>query len=225
MKKSLFIVSILFLVGGLVACNSFAAQGSAPTGSSNANGMPAGPAQAGQASNETQTSSLPVDSIVGIGILKLEGTDQAIDAAKAKELLPLFKALKVLSGENNTAVAEISALNKQIKNTLSADQLTAIEKLNITSSDLKTLMDTYGISSSTSSSSSSSSSGEMGGPGGPGGDMMMVMSGGKSSSSSTTTKSTPNAAAALTISRKSAGGLNLTFVEPIIKLLESKVTN
>ena len=63
-----------------------------------------------------------------IGILKLEGTDQAVDAAEeAKELLPLFQALKTLSTNNNTAVDEITALNKQIKTSLTSDQLSAIK--------------------------------------------------------------------------------------------------
>ncbi len=221
MKKSLFIISFLLLVGSLVACSTAPSQGGAPA--SGAAGMRAGARPGSQNDGGNQAASIPVEYKVGMGILKLDGTDQAVDAAKAKELLPLFKALKVLSSENNTAVAEITALNIQIKNTMTADQLTAIEKMNFSASDLKTLMDTYGITSSGSSSSSTSRTNGMGGPGGPGGDMMMVMGGGSANSSSST-KATPNAAAALTISRKSAGGYNLTFVEPIIKLLESKIS-
>ncbi len=222
MKKTLLIISFLLLVGGLVACSTGPAQGVAS--SSSAPGMPSGAGPASQSSSGTQAASLPVESKVGMGILKLEGTNQAVDSTQAKELLPLFKALKILSSENNTAVAEISALNKQIKNTMTADQLSAIEKMNFSSSDIKTLMDTYGISSSTSSSNFSMSENMMGGPGGPGGEMMMVMGAGQRSSSSSSTKATPNAAAALIISRKSAGSYNLTFVDPIIKLLGSKIS-
>jgi hypothetical protein len=50
----------------------------------------------------------------------------------------------------------------------------------------------------------------------------MAVVSGQSSSRSSSTVATPNAAAALATSRKSAGGYNLTFVDPIIKLLESK---
>jgi len=139
----------------------------------------------------------------------------------------LFKALKVLSSDNNTAVDEITGLNSQIKNTMSAEQLTAIEALKITMPELRTLMQTYGVNSSSSSSTSSTSSsnrgGMGGGPGGmPGGGMMggLVAAGGDTAS----TVATPNAVAAMTNSRNSAGGYNLTFADAIIKLLESKIT-
>jgi len=49
---------------------------------------------------------------------------------------------------------------------------------------------------------------------------MMMMAAGNTMSSKT--QSTPNAVAALTSSRKSAGGYNLTFADIIIKLLETK---
>jgi hypothetical protein len=221
MKKSLIFTSILLLVGVLVACtgtqslrnsNRSSGQGNANSQGVSANGNPG-------------STELSLESIVGVGILKLEGNDQAIDAAKAAELLPLFKALKTLSTNNNTAVAEISALNSQIKNTLTADQLTAIQNLKITSSDIRTLMETNGLLTTGSSSGTRTNSSAQGGFGGPpDAAMMAVMSGQSVSRTSSTTKATPNAAAALATARKSAGGYNLTFVDVIIKLLESKIT-
>lgn len=230
MKKNLIFVIILLMVGALAACSTQSAQGGAPAGAPAAGGAaPAGGpngtgSSTGQSSGTATSAKIAIESKVGIGILKLEGTDQAVDAAKAQELLPLFKALKTLSTNNNTAVAEITALNTQIKNTMTADQLSAIENMNITTSELRTLLETYGVTSSASSSSSSSSSsqGGMGGPGGPDGAMMAVMSG--ASTTSSKTQATPNAAAAMTTSRKTAGGYNLTLVDPIIKLLQSKIT-
>lgn len=221
MKKNLMIAGILILVGILVACNTRPQMPS---------GRPAGDANAGGPAENTggnaQSVGLPIESKVGIGILKLEGTDQAIDETTAKELLPLFKALKTLSTDNNTAVAEISALNTQIKNTLTAEQLTSIEKMEISMTDLRTLTESYGVSATNSSSTGSNSSRNqgMGGPGGmPGGGMMggLMNAGGNSSS----TQATPNAVAAMTDSRKSAGGYNLTFADAIIKLLQSKITD
>ncbi|NMB54270.1 MAG: hypothetical protein GYA15_06170 [Leptolinea sp.] len=222
MKKSIIIASILVLAGILVAC---AARQQFPSGG------PGGGPQSGSAGRQTgggastQTAELPLESKVGIGILKLEGTEQAVDAEEAKDLLVLFKALKTLSTESNTAVDEISALNIQIKNTLKADQLAAIEKMSITMQDLRTLTQSYGVETtgySSGTSSSSSRSNFNGGPGGMGGMIGGMMGGGPESSSST--KATPNAAAALTISRKAAGGYNLTFADAIIKLLESKIS-
>lgn len=228
MKKSLIIASILVLVGILVACNTTQ---SGPIGGvsgrgSAEGGMPVSGTQ--QALGEPQEMELPIESKVGVGILKLEETDLAMDKEKAEELLPLFKALKVLSTDNNTAVDEISALNTQIKNTMTAEQLAAIENLEITMKDLRTMMGTYGLTGTTGGTiaNSSNTNGQRefggGGPGGmPGGGMMGgMMSGGQTNGS---VQSTPNAAAAMTTSRKTAGGYNLTFADPIIKVLQSKL--
>lgn len=226
MKKNLIFASILVLAGILVACS--AAQqvpNSDLSGRPNNARMPSVDAAQGQI--EPQEMTLPIESKVGIGILKLEETDLAVDKAKAEELLPLFKALKVLSSDNNTAVDEIIALNTQIKNTMTAEQLAAIENMEITMKDLRTLMGSYGLSGTTGNSiNANNASGQRefggGGPGGmPGGGMMGGMMGG--SQEGAAVQSTPNAAAAMTTSRKSAGGYNLTFADPIIKVLQSKL--
>ncbi len=239
MKKTIIISLVLILAGVLVACTAIPGQvgssegdpgGQPPSGA--AGTVPGGAGGPGGAKGQTsagnsteQVQTMPVESVVGIGIIKLEGTDEAIDTETAENLLPLFKALKTLSTNSNTSVAEMTALNRQIKNTLTADQLTAIESLKITSADVNKLLQENGLTSTTSSSSTSNSSGNrnngsFGGP--PDGGMMMMAAGNTTSSSKT--QATPNAVAALTSSRKSAGGYNLTFADIIIKLLETKVT-
>jgi len=234
-KKTILITLILVLAGVLVACTALSGQGEASSGApSGAPGnIPAGAGRPGGAPGQTtsdsgtaQAETMPFDSIAGIGIIKLEGTESAIDSETAVNLLPLFKALKALSTNSNTSVAEMTALNNQIKNSLTADQLTAIENLKITSADVAKLMKENGLTSTTSSGSASTSSnrnnGGMGGP--PDGSMMMIASGGASSTSGSTTQATPNAVAALTTSRKNAGGYNLTFADMVIKILQKKVT-
>jgi hypothetical protein len=232
MKKSIVITLILILAGVLVACTAITGQNGAPSGAPSgapgevpSGGAPGGaPGQAPSGSSTAQVQALPVDTVVGIGIIKLESTDNAIDSETAANLLPLFKALKALSTNSNTSVAEISALNRQIKNTLTADQLKAIENLKITAVDVNKLLKENGLTASSSSGTSSSSSRNSGGFGGPpdGGGMMMMAAGSTGGSTSSTTKATPNAVAALTTSRKSAGGYNLTFADVIIKILAAK---
>jgi hypothetical protein len=216
MKKIIFITAILILIGSLAACSSLPFLNSSTTTSrTSSNSAFADP------------SKLTVEGKTGIGILKLEGTSQAVDAAEAKELIPLFQALKTLSTNNNTAADEISALNKQIKNSLNSDQIAAIEKMTFTSADLRTLMQENGLQNSGSSNSGTASStrtasgGNFGGPGGPGG-IPGVTGGGNTST--TRTQATPNAVQSAQTLRRTAGGLNLTFAEPIIKLLESKIS-
>jgi hypothetical protein len=90
-------------------------------------------------------SKMPVDQKLGIGILKLEGSPQAITAKQAQDLLPLWKAVKSLGTSNNTSPQEITALYKQIQDTLTPDQVQAIQKLTWTQQDMQSIMQKYGI--------------------------------------------------------------------------------
>jgi hypothetical protein len=214
MKKNLMITASLILMGILAACSlpfSIGTQTSSTRSSQN--------------SALADPSKLPVESKLGYGILKLEGTDQALDSTEAKELLPLFMALKTLSTNNNTAPEELTALNNQIKNTMKADQLTAIEKMTITSAELRTLIANNGSTTgSTSSNTNSSQSGGNFGGGGPGGGIPGITGGGGQTTNSSRVVATPNAAQAAQSSRRTAGGLNLTLAQPVIDLLNSKIT-
>jgi hypothetical protein len=210
MKKNLMITTTLILMGILAACSlPFSSSSQTSTRSS-------------QNSALSDPSKLPVESKLAIGILKLEGTDQAVDSQEAKDLLPLFMALKTLSTNNNTAPEEITALNKQIKSTMKADQVSAVEKMTFTSSDIRTLMTEKGVgnSGSTGNSNATQSGGNNFGPGGPGG---IPGVGGGGQSNATRVQATPNAAQSAQSARRTAGGLNLTFAQPVIDLLKSKI--
>lgn len=215
MKKKLLIFSLLLITGTLAACSlpfSTSTQTVTSTGRNPALQDP---------------STLPIESKLAVGILKLEGTAHAIESAEAKELLPLFMAIKTLSTNTNTAPAEISALNKQIENTLKPEQITAIEEISLTSADLRTLMSEYGLgnNNSTRNSGITNSAARMGGgdfgPGVPGGIPGLGNAGQTASTSNV--QATPNAAQVAQTARQTAGSLNLTFAEPVIKLLESKI--
>lgn len=79
------------------------------------------------------------------GILKLEGSDLAVTAEQAKELLPLWKAVKTLSTSDTASQLEIEAVYQQIQDTLTADQLASIEALDLSGSNLQQLMSDLGI--------------------------------------------------------------------------------
>jgi hypothetical protein len=212
MKKNLMITATLILMGILAAC-------SLPFSSSSSTST-----RASQNSALADPSKLPIESKMAIGILKLEGTDQAVDSTQAKDLLPLFMALKTLSTNNNTAPEELTALNKQIKNTMKADQITTIEKMTITSEEVRTLIANNGASTSSSSSNTNSAAagGNNFGPGGPGGGIPGITGGGQTST--TRVQATPNAAQAAQTLRRTAGGLNLTLAQSVIDLLNSKIS-
>jgi hypothetical protein len=191
----------------------------------------------GQAGNTAQasvlTSNLTLTTKTGPGILELEGQTLAIDADQAITLLPLWQALQTLSSDSNTTVEEIASLNDQIKETLTAEQLAAIDGMSWNEDDLSALVQEYaaGIDQAGSSDSSAaapvpSSDGAPIGAGmtggapmeGGGGDMMAIGVTG-AAASATTSHSVITAQQ----DRESAGGLNLIFAPAVIQLLQSKI--
>ncbi len=124
------------------------------------------------------------------GTLSLEGTDNAVTAEQAKQLLPLWKAVKVLASSDTISNDEKQALYDQIQGTMNANQVQAITQMSLGMPEISALATKLGIdmsSASTSSngmteeeraaqiksaqSSSSSSSSGGGFGGGPGGGM------------------------------------------------------
>jgi len=96
--------------------------------------------------NNTATSAeLPLASKLVIGSFKLEGTDNAITAEEATELLPLWQVYTQLSTSDTAAQEEITALTEQIQETMTADQMKAIDAMNLTTQDIFTTMQEQGI--------------------------------------------------------------------------------
>lgn len=137
----------------------------------------------------TDASSIPADpasrtltplSQVAVGIFKLEGTDQAVTAEQAKALLPLWQVYSSLSGSDTAAADEVQALENQILDGLTEEQMNAITALNLTQQDVLGLIQEQGFAmgGSTASGSRTTEDGHVfvpgsgGGPGGGGGPMM-----------------------------------------------------
>jgi hypothetical protein len=160
-KRTLSTAIILPVLLALAACSSLKLTGAVATSSQN------------QSNPQSSFSSQPLEDKLAIGTLKLEGTGQAVSAAQAKTLLPLWKAVKTLSASNTTAAAEMTALYSQIQDAMTAQQIQAIKDLNPSPSDLQALMKlgSQPAKSAAQSSSQASSAQFQGGPGGgdPGG--------------------------------------------------------
>jgi hypothetical protein len=220
--RNLLLSSILVILAG---CSVSAGQ------------VPAAPASTKNTStSNTSTSGLSLTMKTGLGILELEGDALAVDAIQAKELLPLWQALQNLSSDSNTTPEEIASLNDQIKETLSADQLKAIDKMSWDEQELSALTKKYALAAETTSgqndqrSQKSSSSGAMIGGGMPGGDGAppqdaggaVLMTGANTSTSATTTS---HAAIPGQTERVSAGGMNLKVAPAVIQLLQAKIAS
>ncbi len=109
-----------------------------------------------------------------IGTLKLDGTANAVTKEQAIALIPMWQVYKELMTSDTAAQEEINGLDKQIKGTMTSEQLKAVSKMSLTQADLMTYMQQAGPSdgsaqaSGTATRRNNSSGGGM--PGGmPGG--------------------------------------------------------
>jgi len=188
-------------------------------------------------------SSVPIEMKMGIGILKLEDTDLSVSAEQARTLLPLWKALKSLNTDTNTTAEEITALNRQIEESLTSDQIQAVNEMTWTGDEIRQLMQKFGgmqqaAGPGTASTEAASNGrtgegfpgggfpgggpggGGMGGPPMGGGGMMVGPGGAGMENPAASRTAVPGQA-----ERRQAAGMNLMFVEPVIRLLESKITS
>lgn len=115
---------------GLTACGgSTGADGSAE----------AAPASAA-AELVSSDADLSAQSRLALGILDLESTAQAVDETQAGTMLPLWQALQALSDSETAAPAELDALVGQIQRTLTAEQIAAINGMDLSVASLEELM-------------------------------------------------------------------------------------
>jgi hypothetical protein len=129
MKKTLLFGLALALVVSVAGCSTI---GKALKGSS------------GTGSSATSIGDLPAATTLAIGTLKLEGSAQALSTQQATDLLPLWKAYRSLSQSSSASATETEALVKQIKATMTAEQVAAITALKLTNADVQTIMQEQG---------------------------------------------------------------------------------
>lgn len=238
-KKAVYLLILIPIVFGMAGCASV----QLPAIFSKDNQT-----EENQAVDQMDLSKQPVGNKLAIGILALEGTDKAVTAEEAKNLLPLWKAVRSLNNSETASNDEITALYTQIQETMTTEQVQVIKDLNLSQEELRALMEKYGgamgggpqgmdPSSMTDEQKAtlealrqSNNSGNSGGgrPGGSGGGMPPVGGGGMPpgdgggipGGTMPNAQGTPSAGQAIRQPR--AGGLNIMLVEPVIKLLEER---
>ena len=101
------------------------------------------------ATEETTASApeVPLSTELLVGTWKLDGTAEALTPQQAAELLPLWQLFKTLSQSDTTAPAELEAVVRQIEGLMTADQLAAIEAMDIQATSMRELMTEMGVSS------------------------------------------------------------------------------
>jgi hypothetical protein len=93
----------------------------------------------------SQAQTLPAATQLIVGIFKLDGTDQAVTAEQAKELLPLWQVYQDLLTSDTAAQEEIDALVEQAQETMTAEQMQAITVMNLTQKDVMSVMQEQGL--------------------------------------------------------------------------------
>jgi len=133
----------------------------------------------GSTTRAASSAELPVATKLIVGAFKLEGMQQAITPEEAKELLPLWQVYSELLTSDTAAQEEIDGLVAQIQETLTAEQIQAIDDMGLTQRDIFTVMQEQGGTTRSQMGSNDSTLGGGGGgfgggpPPGGGGDMMM----------------------------------------------------
>jgi len=122
MNKLLWLLIVPLLILPLAACGGTepAADGAAPATLS-----------------EDYDDAAGLRNQLALGILRLEGTPQAVTPAQAGALLPLWQTLQALAGSSVAAPEEIEALQDQIVASLAEEQAAAIAGLQLTNADLQ----------------------------------------------------------------------------------------
>ena len=138
MKKIILPLILLVQIFTLVACNSTAVESTAQNG----NGATV------DVTNGEVPFNMSAEMKLMLGTVKLDETDYAVDAGQSSELLPLWKALRSLSESDTVAQAEIEALITQLEDTMTPNQISAIDDMNLTMQDMTGVMETLGIEAS-----------------------------------------------------------------------------
>jgi hypothetical protein len=177
-----------------------------------------------------QTGGTSLSTQLLLGTLKLEGTDQAVDADQARELLPLWKAVKSLSNSDTASSIEMEALYQQIQETMTEAQMQAISGFTFDGESMRTLMDNLGLQTGpgqggTANNNTASQNSQRqvppdgGGPGGPG----MFPGGGPGEMGGGFQNMDAEQQATAEAMRNSAGNrLELMLLDPLINLLQER---
>jgi hypothetical protein len=168
---------------------------------------------------------LPAQTKLVLGTINLEETANAITAEQAKELLPMFFVLQDLNDSDTAAQEEMDGLVDQIQETLTDDQVQAIDGMSLSMRDVFAI--TRGNSGDSSSSDNlpafGTNGGGAGGPpdigagGFPGGGTGGIPSGGIPSAGTTSRSSDTGAAPIMDTSTPSA------LFDAVIELLQKKI--
>jgi hypothetical protein len=135
MKRYHLITAFLLLSLTLSACSA----------SSQADPALAARNSGNAASTSGAPRELPEAMKLALGTLALDKSAHPVDAAQATQLLFLWKGMRALSSDQSVATEEIQGLVKQIKDTMTPEQIAAIDALNLSFQDISAIGKQVGL--------------------------------------------------------------------------------
>ncbi|MCF6277927.1 MAG: hypothetical protein L3J16_04160 [Anaerolineales bacterium] len=205
MKKTIFALTMFFALA-LTACGSAATETSA------------------NVLTEGYEDALNIQLQLSVGTFALEGTELAVDAAQAAQLIPLWQVLNSLNDSGVTAPEEIEALVAQIQETMTSEQIAAIAAMQLTREDMGAIMQEYTLTSGI--GGETPPEGFTPGMGRGGSDVPGLSGGGPGAGGDT--GMTPEQIATAQAEREASGGgmgnsrIARVIIEGLIELLQSK---
>ena len=112
--------------------------------------------------SENYDDALPARSQLIVGTLLLEGTDQQVTSEQARDLLPLWQGSSTLQRTGTGAQEEILAVLAQIEDVLTAEQLQAIEQMQLTRTSMQDTAQSFGLTVSAGGGTGLGASGQRG---------------------------------------------------------------
>jgi hypothetical protein len=143
MKKTILTLTLIVLILALSACGGAASEPEAANPSSNSDYAVSN--ANGNGVTGDGEFGMPVGTKLMLGTVLLEDTDYAVNASQATALLPLWKALRSFGESETTAQAEIDAVITQIGDTMTPEQVTAIDAMDLTMENMGAVAETLGI--------------------------------------------------------------------------------
>ena len=132
MKRTTIILFSSLLVIGLVACG---------------NKVPEVSSYSAKESDTIESDGFdtPLEMQLMLGMVKLDETAYAIDSEQAADLIPLWKALRSLVNSDTAALIEVDAIVNQIQDTMTDDQMKAINEMSLSLADMAGVAEVFGI--------------------------------------------------------------------------------
>ncbi len=133
-QKFMLGLIVLVLVSVVLLASGCSQGGAATTGENAASGA--------SASGDASLPEMDDSTVLALGTLLLEETEDAVTPEQAAALLPLWQAIRGGGLQGN---AETEAVLKQIKAQMTAGQLSAIDAMELTAEDMSTWMEESGM--------------------------------------------------------------------------------